>query len=287
MDLALADVHRSFLNPPQRMAEVLLSRSVDHNFPVQLPLLRWGHPDAERSLLLLHGLSSAGGTWWGVASSLAAQGWAVTAPDLRGHGRAPRTLSYDLEAYRNDVLALRPGTRGPWDMVVGHSLGGAVTVHAAAADPEWARTVLLIDPVITLADTEREEAIQGIRAEIRRTDPGEFTTGPHPWHQEDAWQRVLASRAVSDHVIESSLRSNTPWSFSDLLLAIKAPVRVLGADPAREAPSFSAREGVALTAASTSATFVVVDGAGHSVHRDDPARVVAEIQALHEHPQPS
>ncbi|MFC1432181.1 alpha/beta fold hydrolase [Streptacidiphilus sp. N1-3] len=249
---------------------------------MQLPTQTWGRPDSERSLLLLHGLSSTAGAWWRVASTLAAEGWTVTAPDLRGHGRAPRTVNYDLRAYRNDVLALRPAAPGPWDVVVGHSLGGATTVHAAAADPQWARAVLLLDPVINLADPMRDKMIKEIQADIRRTDPGDYMSGPRPWHQEDAWQRVLANRAVSDYVIESSLRANVPWSFGDLLLSVKAPVRVLGADPARGLAIFTAEEAESLAAGSTPLSFDVVAGAGHSIHRDDPERVIDEVRTLHE-----
>ncbi|MEU3986617.1 alpha/beta hydrolase [Streptomyces sp. NPDC026672] len=259
-----------------------MSQSPDPHFPVRLPLLTWGRPDADRSLLLLHGLSSTGGTWWRIASALAAEGWLVTAPDLRGHGRAPRTLNYDLEGYRNDVLALRPETHdGGWDMVVGHSLGGAVTVHAAAADPGWTRAVLLVDPVLNLAESARDDVIREIRASIRRTEPRDFMTGEHPWHQEDAWQRVLANRAVSDHVVESTLRANVPWALGDLVRSLDVPVRILGADPAREDPACAAADAAPLTDVPT-VSFTVVDGAGHSIHRDDPDRVVTEMRDLHD-----
>ncbi|WP_077223307.1 alpha/beta fold hydrolase [Rathayibacter sp. VKM Ac-2630] len=105
-----------------------------------------------RTALLLHGLGGAGGTWWRVAEALEAAGWTVSAPDLRGHGDGARGGSSRHDDFADDVLALRPDGGGAWGLVVGHSLGGAVAVRAAARDPEWAARLALIDPVLRLPE---------------------------------------------------------------------------------------------------------------------------------------
>ena len=55
--------------------------------PVALSTTVWG--EGPHRALLLHGLTSAGSTWWRLAEDLAKIGYAVVAPDLRGHGTSP------------------------------------------------------------------------------------------------------------------------------------------------------------------------------------------------------
>ncbi|WP_368496817.1 alpha/beta fold hydrolase [Herbiconiux sp. A18JL235] len=268
--------------------------------PVRLATLHWGVDGARDSggprVLLLHGLPSAAGTWWRIASELADRGWSVTAPDLRGHGLSPRSTRYRLTDYAADVLALVPGSAGsdggapgaaaptgrPWDLVVGHSLGGAVAVVAAASDPAWARRLLLIDPVLALGDDEAEQILPDLLADLHgdRLDPGALLREHPLWHVEDAVQKVNAARVVSPFVVERTLRDNAgTWQLEAPATTLAAPVHVLAADPALGA-SFTAEQGERMHAAASSLSYTVVDGAGHSVHRDDPARVIDEAVAL-------
>ena len=76
--------------------------------------------------LLIHGLSSNSSTWWRIRAALEADGWEVTAPDLRGHGTSAPAASYRLTDYAADLPT------GPWDLIIGHSLGGAIAVLLGA-----------------------------------------------------------------------------------------------------------------------------------------------------------
>ncbi|SDZ27816.1 alpha/beta fold hydrolase [Herbiconiux ginsengi] len=262
-------------------------------FPVGLTTLHWGEADAHPRALLLHGLTSAGGTWWQVASALAAGGWSVTAPDLRGHGGSPRTLRYRLADYAADVLALDPPARStvtaststsaagrPWDLVVGHSLGGAVATVAAQAHQDWTRALLLLDPVLSMPDDQHDAVIADLLGDLDHLDADDLLRANPRWHTEDAVQKVTAARVVSPFVVERTVRDNVGWNLEPVAARIRSHVRVLGADPQLGA-SFTAAEGDRLSAASPdSFSFAVVEGAGHSIHRDDPDRVVAEARAL-------
>ena len=82
-------------------------------------------------LLLLHGYPETKRIWWRNISALAAAGFEVIAPDLRGHGDSDPSAAdvYDIAAYSrdayllvNDVLGHR--RRG----VVGGDVGGVVAV---------------------------------------------------------------------------------------------------------------------------------------------------------------
>jgi pimeloyl-ACP methyl ester carboxylesterase len=266
-----------------------VTSNADAPFPIRLATLQWGEPDARPAALLLHGLTSAGGTWWQVASALAAAGWSVTAPDLRGHGASPRTPSYRLADYAADVLALAPPPRlasaapapvpRPWDLVIGHSLGGAVATVAAEARPGWADALLLLDPVLSMPDEQHDDVIAELLGDLDRLDAGELLRANPRWHTEDAVQKVNAARVVSAFVVERTVRDNEGWYLEPAVAGIREPVRVLGADP-QQGASFTASEGERLSkAAPGTFSSAIVDDAGHSIQRDDPERVVAEALA--------
>ena len=101
--------------------------------PVTLPRLSWGDPASSRRALLVHGLGSNGALMWRYGTALADVGWHAQAVDLRGHGTAPRALDYTIDAYASDVLHTAAPDGEPWDLVIGHSLGGAAATAAMSS----------------------------------------------------------------------------------------------------------------------------------------------------------
>jgi pimeloyl-ACP methyl ester carboxylesterase len=106
-----------------------------------------GDPGA-RALVLLHGLFSNGTVNWirpGHAAAIAAKGFRVILPDLRGHGDS--AAPHDPAAYPPDVLA-RDGLAlvehlelGDYDLG-GYSLGGRTTARMLALGARPGRAVI-------------------------------------------------------------------------------------------------------------------------------------------------
>ncbi len=75
----------------------------------------------------------------------------VCAWDARGHGRS--TLNRDpagltsWDVYQSDLIALLDSFGEP-AVLVGHSMGGTVSLETTAARPDLVRALILIDPVI-------------------------------------------------------------------------------------------------------------------------------------------
>lgn len=117
----------------------------------------WGNP-ADPPILLLHGMLDQGATWEMVATRLAADGFYVVAPDLRGHGRsghAPLCSEYHLVDFVADMdvivqhwceagqsLANQPIT------LVGHSMGSLVAAMLAAARPDRIAALVLVESIL-------------------------------------------------------------------------------------------------------------------------------------------
>ncbi|WP_241386104.1 alpha/beta fold hydrolase [Rhodococcus sp. CH91] len=100
-------------------------------------------------VLALHGLTGHGRRWRNLAERYFPQVRFV-APDLRGHGRSPWTPPWSFETHVTDLTAvLDAHATGPVT-VVGHSFGGALALHLAAAVPDRIRALVLLDPAIGL-----------------------------------------------------------------------------------------------------------------------------------------
>ncbi len=234
--------------------------------PVALPLLSWGSPDAPRRALLIHGLGSSGALMWRYGVALADAGWHATAVDLRGHGTAPRALDYTIAAYATDVRhTVAPG---PWDLVVGHSLGGAAATVASADAPEWTRRLVLIDPGIQLDDADRDAVRVGQEQAFADPSP-EAVRAEHPhWHPHDIELKALAAQQASRWAVEQTSEQNTPWDVRDAAARLSVPTHVIASDPA----VFSIFQGALAEEVlrNPAISMSVVAGAGHSLHRDKP-----------------
>ena len=90
-------------------------------------------------LVLVHGLGGAAANWLALAPLLRA-GRQVLVPELPGHGgSAPLPAAPSLNAYADRIALLmeRPAA------VVGHSLGGAITLRLAIRRPELVSKLVL------------------------------------------------------------------------------------------------------------------------------------------------
>ncbi|GGR97867.1 peroxidase [Streptomyces aureoverticillatus] len=106
----------------------------------------WGEASAP-PLVLLHGGGQTRHAWARTGPRLAALGWRVVAPDLRGHGTSAWSADgrYDLDLFADDVRAL-VAELGERPVLVGASLGGLSSLLAAGEPPGAAiRALVLVD----------------------------------------------------------------------------------------------------------------------------------------------
>ncbi|MFT4052018.1 MAG: alpha/beta hydrolase [Microbacterium sp.] len=245
--------------------------------PVVLPTLAWGSPRAAQRALLVHGLGSNGALMWRFGTWLADAGWHATAVDLRGHGTAPRVLDYTIAAYAADLSHIPAPGGEPWDLVIGHSLGGAAATVASAGAADWARRLVLIDPGIHLGDEDRNAVRAG--QDLAFADPSETAVrAAHPlWHPHDVELKALATRQASRWAVEQTSEQNTPWDVRGDAARLRVPTHVIASDPTVDSIfTGSVAEEVARNPV---VTVSVVTGAGHSPHRDLPEDTLRHLAA--------
>lgn len=244
--------------------------------PLTLPRISWGDSSAARRALLVHGLGSSAALMWRLGDALSEAGWNATAVDLRGHGDAPRALDYTVTAFGADLASTRPEGGGAWDAVIGHSLGGAASTVAAASDPEWTRRLILIDPAIhvdgrdaSIIRRSQERAFADTRLEVVQQEH------PH-WHPQDLELKVDAVLRASAWAVEQTSAQNQPWDVRSHAARLTVPTHVIAADPAVYS-IFAGELAAEVLAANPGITMSVVEGAGHSLHRDKPEESIRQL----------
>jgi len=237
--------------------------------PLDLSTTVWG--DGPNRALLLHGLSSAGANWWRVGPQLAELGYTVVAPDLRAHGTSPAGDDLSIPSYRDDVLALE----GPWDLLIGHSLGGAIAAAVMAADPSFVTTVVLEDPAVSSVETARLLA----ESPEPSTDPTiEQIAAEHPdWHPRDVELKVQSLLQCGVDGPRRTMEDASPWDLWPEVLALEVPALLIAADPdlgALVSPSMGAEA----VETNELIRFELLEGTSHSMHRDGYERFMNLIE---------
>ena len=172
--------------------------------------LAWGRVGAP-GLVFIHG-GAAHANWWSFLVPLLADHYRVVAMDLSGHGDSGRRSDYTLANWAGEVMAVA----GSADMadrpvVVGHSMGGFVSIGTAALHGKDLLGIVILDSPVSAPDPETEAARQGNIFGPLRVYPtvgaalARFRTVPEQPHY---------LPYVLDHVGRTSLRAvDGGWSW--------------------------------------------------------------------------
>ncbi|MBV9369544.1 MAG: alpha/beta fold hydrolase [Frankiales bacterium] len=148
--------------------------------------------EADRPLVLFHGYVSTGTTNWiryGHAELLAARGFMVVMPDLRGHGDSARphdASAYPPDVLTSDALALVAHLGLTEYDVGGYSLGGRTVIRMMVRGATALRAVVCgvgLDDVVAAA--ERTEYYRNVLTRL-----GTFERGSGEW-QVEAFLRTV------------------------------------------------------------------------------------------------
>jgi pimeloyl-ACP methyl ester carboxylesterase/aryl carrier-like protein len=148
--------------PHETLANFVMRERTVEVRGLPLCVCEWG-PEDGPAVLCVHGILEQGAAWQEVAGPLAAQGFRVVAPDLRGHGRSghiSRGESYNLLDLVAVLDAVSEGFTGRPVTLAGHSLGGILAALLTAARPERFAGLVLIEKPLPGTSADGEEADQ-------------------------------------------------------------------------------------------------------------------------------
>jgi pimeloyl-ACP methyl ester carboxylesterase len=108
----------------------------------------------DRGLVFVHGGGAHAHWWTHVAATFSPQ-FRVLALDLSGHGDSGHRDAYSLEQWTDEVMAVADGGQieGP-PVIIGHSMGGMVTIATAARHGDRVTGAIICDSPITEPDPE-------------------------------------------------------------------------------------------------------------------------------------
>ena len=241
-----------------------------------LPRLHWGQEDATRKALVVHGLGSSAATTWQVSEALAEAGWSATAVDLRGHGLAPRASRYRIDDFAEDLASTSPEGGGSWDVVIGHSIGAASAVMAAHRSSSWTTRLILLDPALELGEATKNQVLENQRQGHLHQGVEDVRQANLHWHPLDVELKVQAHKQASLFALEHAVFDNDPWNVTQEATSLAIPALVIGADPS-EGSMFCNDYATRMVEANPNMTYRIIEGAGHSVHRDKPRETLDAI----------
>jgi pimeloyl-ACP methyl ester carboxylesterase len=115
----------------------------------RIHFLEW-NPHASRTIVLLHG-NTANAWWWQWVAAELPKDLRLLALDQRGHGDSEwvKPPAYKPHDYAADLANfIRAEVREERPIVVGHSMGGVVTLAFASRYAELARGVVVVDTAV-------------------------------------------------------------------------------------------------------------------------------------------
>jgi len=137
-----------------------------------LTVCEWGPTDG-KPVVCIHGTRDQGASWGMAAEVLAAQGYRVIAPDLRGHGHSDHvgpSERYHLRDLIADQEQLFTQLALDRVILIGHSLGSVLAVLYATVRPERIDRLVLVEPTLTPARTKPQTFADQITAHLRHFD---------------------------------------------------------------------------------------------------------------------
>jgi pimeloyl-ACP methyl ester carboxylesterase len=141
---------------------------------VDLRTVSWGDPDAQDTVLLVHGLTGRADAFRALAEELGSRGltgWRFLAVDLRGRGATGRVEGpAGIPVHTADLLALME--REGLDRVsfVGHSMGAMIGVYLTALHPHGISRLVLIDGGTDVTD-EVDALLSPVVERVEQTYP--------------------------------------------------------------------------------------------------------------------
>ena len=164
--------------------------------------LAWGSR-RQPGVVLVHG-GAAHANWWSFLAPLLAGRYRVVAVDLSGHGDSGWREAYGVDGWARELMAVAAdaGIANRF-VLVGHSMGGFVSMVAAALHGDDLLGAVIIDSPVRRPDPESEEGARGRAFRNPKTYP-DLDTAMRHFHLIPA--QPVTHPHIVEHVARTSLR---------------------------------------------------------------------------------
>lgn len=150
------------MDVPDWMAAALLAPYEERTLRVegcQIHYLRW-NSGRKPGLILVHG-GAANAHWWRVLVPMLTRDYDVVALDLSGHGDSGHRDEYPRDLWAHEILEVAAAEFSGKPVVIGHSLGGLVTIVAASLFGDRLAGAIIVDSPVHRPSPESQEGKAG------------------------------------------------------------------------------------------------------------------------------
>jgi esterase len=237
-------------------------------------------------VVILHGLFGFSDNWQTIAKALS-EDQTVLTPDLRNHGRSPHVSSHSYLEMADDLKEFLEQRRISQAVVIGHSMGGKAAMQLAMNYPDLVEKLVIIDMEPgQAADNHREifKALFDLDFSIIKTrqEANDFLSSRL---EDEGTRQFLLKNITRETNGEFAWKMNLSVLWKDYH-NILAPV---SGNP-YEKPALFIRGGKSnyikdeeitlIEKYFPNSSVVTIEGAGHWVHADKPAELLAVVKGF-------
>ena len=237
-------------------------------------------------LLVLHGLFGSSGNWRAFARQLAAT-HTVHSVDLRNHGASPWADSMGYAEMAKDVLQVIDGLGLKQTAVLGHSMGGKTAMALALLHPDRVHRLLVIDIApVSYADTLTPFAQAMYNADVMAAASRNDV--------QRRLQKLVPDSGVVPFLMQNLVSHTDHFDWRINLMAITGAMPQLCGFPrdmhtarferpltvfaGAQSSYVVAHDGSAFRPMFTRVAVHAIENAGHWVHVDQPAALLAQVK---------
>ena len=235
------------------------------------------------SIVMIHGFSTGRWSWDTVEDDLATE-YELFIYDQRGHGNSfkpPHGYQFDDFAGDLDLVLGHFGLERP--LIMGHSLGGIVTLRWAISNPDCARALVIEDSPMHMGGEGLGAAFDNwlaMNAMSAEAAAAVYKSGTPDLSDEEALTRGKSITALSPNMLKE-LRDPMLSHHSESLIGgyrgITSPTLLITGTP-DSGGLVPASDAAAFVATLPNATLINIPNTGHNLHRERPREFLQAVR---------
>ncbi|HRK18947.1 MAG TPA: alpha/beta hydrolase [Hyphomicrobiaceae bacterium] len=240
---------------------------------------------ARPAVVFVHGAGMDHTCWMPQARAYAYAGWTVLAPDLPAHGRSAGAPLPTIDAMAAWIMKLLDATGIEKAAIVGHSMGGAIALQAAASHPARVSHIgvigsgaaIPVSPALLETAANRPEDAYEMMTTWSHAPASRMGGNPIPGLWMVGMARAIFARNRPG-LLASDLKACDDWKNGPACAAaVKCPAVVVGAALDLMTPPKRSAE---LASAVTGARLVTIPASGHMIMAEAPEACLAALRTV-------
>jgi pimeloyl-ACP methyl ester carboxylesterase len=248
------------------------TNSCEITVPGNVPIHARIHPGTGPAVVLIHGITSSGEVWLPVLGALGERFTPVTI-DLRGHGRSGKPArGYLYDDYIGDLDRVLDALGLTRPLIMGHSLGGLITLWWAARHPDRAAALVIEDSPLRSGEDFRGAFDGWLRLNAMPLDElrAAYAAERPTWNPETVDARARQMHATARPVIEELMADSMANQGVDRLAEIEhvaSPVLLIHGN-LESGGMVHPEDAAAFARRLPNAAVARMPGGGHSLHTE-------------------